>query len=137
MALFHELQEAEPNLQLIQDTSLTVRVANNQQIGCCGKVHLQFLVDNKQFQAEFLIIDTLLFHMILGCRFCKLNKLVLDMEDGSIYFKQFDLTSNPANEASKYKLVALNPNYQYQPFLKSLLRFKSCVRSTVLTLFAA
>jgi hypothetical protein len=87
---------------------LTVRVANNQQIGCCGKVNLQFLVDNKQFKAEFLIIDTLLFHMILGCRFCKQNKLVLDMEDGSIYFKQFDLTTNPASEGSRYTTCCIS-----------------------------
>ena len=102
------MTEAEPNLELIQDTSLTVRVANNQQIGCCGKVNLQFLVDNKQFKAEFLIIDTLLFHMILGCRFCKQNKLVLDMEDGSIYFKQFDLTTNPASEGSRYTTCCIS-----------------------------
>ena len=84
--LFLEIQSVK-SISLTVDTNRVVRVANNSVVGCRGEVKVLILIDDKTFLVNFLVLDTLMFHMILGLQFCKENLVVIDTADSSIHFK--------------------------------------------------
>ena len=85
--LFLEIQSVK-SISLKVDTNRVVRVANNSVVGCRGEVQLLILINNKPFLVDFLVLDTLMFHMILGLQFCKENLVVIDTADHAIHFKE-------------------------------------------------
>jgi hypothetical protein len=82
-----EIQAVQPSVELTIDTNRVVRVADNSLVGCRGEITLPISIDNKTFLVNFLVLDTLLFHMILGFQYCKVNKIVIDVAERTIHFK--------------------------------------------------
>ena len=86
-ALCMEILAVQPALELNIDTNRVVKVANNSVVSCHGEITLPISIDNKMFSVNFLVLDTLLFSMILGFQYCKLNQVVIDASEGAIHFK--------------------------------------------------
>jgi hypothetical protein len=104
-ALFQEIQAIDSTLELTTDTSKMVRVADNSTIGCRGEVSLPLVLDNIPFYVKFIVLDTLMFHMILGFNFCKTNKIIIDSEEAAIYFKPDSIHIGSSSCCSMHDIV--------------------------------
>ena len=85
LSLFEEVQSKTGEIEWTPSETL-VSVANKQRIKCLGSVNLPVEIKNKCFIVKFLAMDSLLYHLILGCKWLKQNRITIDMEHGALIF---------------------------------------------------
>ena len=64
-----------------------VQVANKSVLTSLGTVILDATLDDHSFQSTFTVMETLSFDVILGMSFLKENRVVIDADEGEIYYK--------------------------------------------------
>ena len=76
-----ECIEMEPHNQSVQ-------VANNQLVNTVGKVRLQVFINEEHFEVDCIILSELNFEFILGMKFLKENKVLIDAAEKSLTFQK-------------------------------------------------
>ena len=87
-ATLETLLQTGEKLHISRVVPVEISLADNTRITTSGKVSLEINIDNKTFLVDFIIIKSLLFDLILGCRFCRENKVIIDFGDNSISFRE-------------------------------------------------
>ena len=78
------------NLKFGKIAPVEISLADATKISASGKVSLEINLDNKCLNVDFIIVDSLLFDLIVGCRFCRENKVIIDFFYNSISFLSSD-----------------------------------------------
>ena len=79
-----QLSDEDSNLDRV---SHSVQVANKTLLNSLGTATLDANLDGHLFNSKFTILESLSFDVILGMSFLKENRVIIDAEDGEIYFK--------------------------------------------------
>ena len=69
------------------DNNHSVKIADSTIVSCKAKLKMEIAVDDRKYLVEFLVIDSLLFDVIFGCKFMGEKKIVLDVENKKLIFK--------------------------------------------------
>ena len=65
-----------------------VQVANKTVMSSLGTVNLDASLVDHSFKSSFTVMDSLSFDVILGMSFLKENRVIIDSEEGEIFYKQ-------------------------------------------------